>query len=227
MKVLAVGAHPDDIELGCGATLLRHAEAGDDITMLVMTPGQRGPQGLTSRVQEQEDAAALLGARLVWGHCDDGSVPTGVEAVALIDAVVRRVEADVIYAHAPNDTHQDHAATSQAALSAGRRLERVLFYQSPSTTSFDPNVFVDVETAMSGKLAALRAHWSQVTQCPMVNLEEVEVSARYWGSRAKLCYAEAFESPRFVWDIGARTASGAGRVEAEDGERASLSAVPR
>jgi len=228
MRVLAVGAHPDDIELGCGATLLRHVEAGDEVTMLVMTPGERGPQGLTSRIREQEDAAAIIGARLVWGHCEDGSIPTGREAVSLIDAVVRQVDADVIYSHAPGDTHQDHVATSAAALAAGRRLERVLFYQSPSTTSFDPTVFVDVEVALSGKLAALRAHWSQVMQCPMVDLEEVEVTARYWGARAKLCYAEAFESPRFVWDIGARSAGGTLRLEGPDtAEEPTLSAVPQ
>jgi LmbE family N-acetylglucosaminyl deacetylase len=205
MKVLAVGSHPDDIELGCGASLLRHVEAGDEVTMLVMTPGGLGPQGLTSRVREQEDAAALIGADLIWGHFEDGSIPHGREAVSIIDRVVQEVGADVLYAHAPNDTHQDHVATSKAALAAGRRLERVLFYQSPSTTSFDPSVFVDVEISLSGKLAALRAHWSQVMQCAMVDLEAVEVTARYWGSRAKVCYAEAFESPRFVWDIGVRS----------------------
>jgi LmbE family N-acetylglucosaminyl deacetylase len=210
MKVLAVGSHPDDIELGCSASLLRHVEAGDEVTMLVMTPGGLGPQGLTSRVREQEDAAALIGARLLWGEFEDGAVPHGRETVGFLDKVVREVGADVIYAHAPNDTHQDHVAVSKAALAAGRRLERVLFYQSPSTTSFDPTVFVDVEISLSGKLAALRAHWSQVMLCAMVDLEAVEVTARYWGTRAKVSYAEAFESPRFVWDIGLRSAASAG-----------------
>ena len=202
MKVLAIGAHPDDIELGCAGALLRHVAAGDEVTMLVMTPGEHGPQGLTTRVREQEAAAAVIGANLVWGPFSDGRVTNGPEAVAALDEVVARVGADVIYAHAPHDTHQDHVATSQAALAAGRRLARVLFYQSPSTTSFDPTVFVEVDQTLSGKLAALRAHWSQVMQCPMVDLDAVEVGARYWGSRAKVGYAEAFESPRFVWDIG-------------------------
>ncbi len=61
MKVLAVGAHPDDIELGCAGALARHVAAGDEVTMLVLTPGESGPQGLTSRVREQETASALLG----------------------------------------------------------------------------------------------------------------------------------------------------------------------
>jgi LmbE family N-acetylglucosaminyl deacetylase len=202
VKVLAIGAHPDDIELGCAGALLRHVAAGDEVTMLVMTPGEMGPQGLTSRVREQEAAAAVIGANLIWGTFEDGRIPQGRDAVSLVDEVVARTGADVIYAHAPNDTHQDHVSTSLAALASGRRTARVLFYQSPSTTSFDPTVFVDVERTLAGKLASLQAHWSQVMQCPMVDLEAIEVGARYWGGRAKISYAEAFESPRFVWEIG-------------------------
>ena len=152
--------------------------------------------------------------------------------MTVVDEVVARAGADVIYAHAPNDTHQDHVATSAAALAAGRRLARVLFYQSPSTTMFNPTVFVDVERSLGGKLAALRAHWSQVMQCAMVDLETVEVGARYWGSRAKIAYAEAFESPRFVWEIGDREPAAVGtfdgveerpsEVTAPDGELVSI-----
>ena len=207
MKVLAIGAHPDDIELGCAGALLRHVAAGDEVTMLVMTPGEMGPQGLTSRVREQEAASAVIGAKLIWGTFEDGNVPSGRDAVSLIDQIVKETGADVIYAHAPNDTHQDHVATSVAALASGRRLARVLFYQSPSTTSFNPTVFVDVATTLGDKLASLQAHWSQVMQCEMVDLEAVEAGARYWGSRAKVSYAEAFETPRFLWEIGAGTAS--------------------
>ena len=203
MKVLAIGAHPDDIELGCAGALLRHIAAGDEVTMLVMTPGEMGPQGLTSRVREQEAAAAVIGATLIWGPFEDGTIPHGRDAVSVVDEVVTRTGADVIYAHAPNDTHQDHVATSLAALAAGRRTARVLFYQSPSTTSFNPTVFVDVERTLGDKLASLRAHWSQVMQCAMVDLEAVKAGARYWGSRAKISYAEAFETPRFVWEIPA------------------------
>jgi len=220
MKVLAVGAHPDDIELGCGGTLARHVAAGDEVTMLVLTPGESGPQGLTSRIREQEAASAVLGARLMWGPYDDGSIPTGREIVTVLDDAVSVTGAEIVYTHAPHDTHQDHVATSQAALAAGRRLERVLFWQSPSTTSFDPTVFVDVESTLALKLAALRAHWSQVMQCPMVDLEHVEVGARYWGSRARVSYAEAFLTPRFVWDIG-RTAD----VETEPGRSESFAAT--
>jgi LmbE family N-acetylglucosaminyl deacetylase len=204
MKVLAVGAHPDDIELGCAGALLSHAAMGDEVTMLVLTTGERGPQGLTSRIREQEAAALVIGADLVWGGFDDGAVPTGRDTVDVIDAVVRHLRPDVMYTHAPHDSHQDHVAASTASLSAARRMGRVLYYQAPSTTSFDPTLFVDVQDTLEGKLAALRAHWSQVADCPMVDLDAVEAGCRFWGQRARLGFAEAFEVPRFVWDVTSR-----------------------
>jgi LmbE family N-acetylglucosaminyl deacetylase len=203
MRVLAVGAHPDDIELGCAGALRAHVLAGDEVTMLVMTTGERGPQGITPRVREQEAAAQVLGATLVWGGFDDGSVPHGRDTVDIVDAVVRRTGAEIMYTHSPNDSHQDHVAVSTASLAAARRIGRVLYYQAPSTTSFDPTVFVDVESTVEDKMASLRAHWSQVVDCPMVDLEAVHAGTRYWGQRARTRYAEAFETPRFLWQIGA------------------------
>ncbi|MFN2504664.1 MAG: PIG-L deacetylase family protein [Acidimicrobiales bacterium] len=79
MRVLAIGAHPDDIELGCGAVLLAHRRRGDPVDLLVMTAGGRGPQDARSRVAEQEDAAALLGAGLRWGAFEDGRCRTGAK----------------------------------------------------------------------------------------------------------------------------------------------------
>jgi LmbE family N-acetylglucosaminyl deacetylase len=202
LNVLAVGAHPDDIELGCAATLVRHVAAGDRVTMLVMTTGDRGPQHTTSRVSEQEDAAKAIGADLLWGGFSDGTIPHGQETVNVIEEVLRSTGADVLYTHAPKDSHQDHVATATSALAAARRLNRVLCFQSPSTTGFEPTVFVDVDGTMTVKIESLLAHRSQVLRCEMVDLEAVEASSRYWGHRARMLHAEAFETPRFAWDIG-------------------------
>lgn len=214
MKVLAIGAHPDDIELGCSGALLRHVAAGDQVTLLVMTTGERGPQDSLSRVLEQENAAARLGAALMWGSYPDGAIPQGRETVTFIDSVIEQTSADVLYTHGHRDTHQDHVATALASLSAARRLNRVLCYQSPSATAFTPVVYVDIEDSIGEKLAALSCHRSQVERCELVDLEAVEAGARFWGHQARMRYAEAFEVPRFVWDI-TKGASAVSRVEGD------------
>jgi LmbE family N-acetylglucosaminyl deacetylase len=199
-SVLAVGAHPDDIELGCGATLLAHAAAGDIVTMLVMTGGESGP-GATSRHGEQRSAARALGASLRWGGLRDCSLVADSATVAIVESVLSDAQADLIYVHAPEDSHQDHRATAAATLSAARRLSRVLHYQSPSTLSFAPTVFVDVTAFLGGKLAALGAHSSQVEHSAMVEPDAVQASARHWGAQARIGYAEAFAPTRMVLDL--------------------------
>ncbi len=203
-SVLAVGAHPDDIELGCGATLLAHSAAGDAVTMLVMTGGENGPgdgAAVVGRRAEQELAARTLGAELLWGGLHDCMLTPDAATVAIVERAIQQTDAEMVYVHAPDDSHQDHRATAAAALSAARRLSRVLHYQSPSTLTFQPTTFVDVTAYLSGKLAALGAHASQVEMSAMVEPDAVVASARHWGAQARIGYAEAFEPTRMVMDL--------------------------
>ena len=203
-SVLAIGAHPDDIELGCGATLLAHTAAGDEVTMLVMTGGENGPgsgAGTGLRHTEQRRAAATLGAKLRWGGLRDCTMTADAATFGLVERVLRESEADIVYVHAPDDSHQDHRAVAAATLSAARRMSRVLHYQSPSTLTFSPTVFVDVTAHLSGKLAALQAHASQVELSAMVEPDAVVASARHWGAQARIGYAEAFAPTRMVLDL--------------------------
>ena len=203
-NVLAVGAHPDDIELGCGATLLAHVAAGDTVTMLVMTGGENGPGSsdqVRGRWTEQRRAADALGAGLRWGGLRDCTLTPDAATVRIVERAVQETQADLVYVHAPDDSHQDHRAVAAAALSAARRLSRVLHYQSPSTLTFSPTVFVDVTAHLSGKLAALGAHASQVELSAMVEPDAVLASARHWGAQARIGYAEAFAPTRMVLDL--------------------------
>lgn len=199
MHVLAVGAHPDDIELGCAGTLLAHREAGDRVWMLVMTSGERGPSDIGSRVEEQEEAAELLGATLMWGGFQDGAIPEGRPCVDVVQEAIDDAAADIVYTHAPNDTHQDHRATAVGSLAAARRLERVCLYEGPTTTDFRPSLHVDVAGTLERKIDALRAHVSQVLKNGLVDLEAIEALARHRGFQARIRQAEAFETERFVW----------------------------
>lgn len=230
MRVLAVGAHPDDIELGCGGTLLQHRNAGDEITLLVMTTGELGPQGGTSvRLREQERAAELLGADLRWAGFVDGNVPFGIEAAAAVESVVLETGADVVYTHTSHDSHQDHRSTAHATLSASRRTARVLCYESPSSLRFVPSAFVDVAPVMDGKLDLIRAHWSQVVGTDMVDEEVLWAQARMRGFAGRIRMAEAFEVPRLLVDPrtgSTRTGSGHEVSREAGGEPAGAAAVP-
>lgn len=204
MNVLAIGAHPDDIELGCGASLLAHRERGDRISLLVMSNGQRGMRDSQPRTVEQERAAAALGAALYWGGFEDAAIPEGRPAVAAIEEIMHAVAADIVYSHAPNDTHQDHRATSLATLAATRRLPRVCMYESPTTLRFSPSVFVDVEGLVEPKVELISHHASQVLKNGIVDLAAIRAQATYRGFQARVRAAEAFETDRFVWDMRER-----------------------
>jgi LmbE family N-acetylglucosaminyl deacetylase len=207
VKVLAVGAHPDDVELGCGAALIAHRARGDEVALLVLTHGESGPQAGSPRTEEQREAARILGAALHWGGFRDGAVPDGRATVAVIERALRELGADVVYTHVPRDTHQDHRAAGAASLAAARGTSRVLMYETPSTRGFAPTVFIDAAPSLEGKLAALRAHMSQVLKNRMVDLEAVEAQARYRGFQARLRHAEGFETERFTWDLSLPSAA--------------------
>lgn len=199
MRVLAVGAHPVDVELGCGGALLAHRDRGDEIHLLVMT-GER-MFGAAGERSEQELAAARLGAVLHWGGFEDGAVPSGREAVAAVEAVLVATGCEIVYGHSADDTHQDHRATAEATLAAARRCQRVLCYEAPSTVRFDPTLFVDLEGRVGAKLELLGAHRSRIEADELVDLSAVAAQARYRGAQARIGHAEAFQTHRFVWEL--------------------------
>ena len=202
MNVLAIGAHPDDIELGCGGALLHHRALGHKVTLLVLTTGERGPQMARSRIEEQEEAARLLGADLLWGGFQDGFIPSGRPAIEVVEAALAASGAEVVYTHGPRDTHQDHVATSMATVAAARRLPQVLFYEAPTSVGFAPTVYVDVNDHVEAKVNLLRAHVSQVLKNGLVDLEAIEAQARHRGFQARIRNAEGFETERFLWNPG-------------------------
>jgi LmbE family N-acetylglucosaminyl deacetylase len=178
-SVLAVGAHPGDLEIGCAGTLAAHRAAGDSVTMLVLS----GTGG--------ESSARTLDCLLVHRALDpDGSE---ADAVAVIGNVLTAVDADVVYAHAPDDARAEHRAVAAATLAASRHGSRVLHFPGPSTLSFAPSVFVDVTAHLDRKIATV------------ADPETATAAARHFGALARVRYAEAFAPSRFIWDLAPRT----------------------
>ena len=204
MNVLAIGAHPDDIEYGCGGALAQYAERGHDVFLFVASDGSRGGAP-DVRVREQGDSGIVLGAREVfWGGYPDTEVPLSRETIAALEAVMKRVSPTMIFVNYPDDTHQDHRNLAQATVSATRYVPNFLFYEVPSTQNFTPNCYANIEKVLDRKLAALEAHRSQVTKTNIEDLTILELAvscANFRGIQARVKYAEAFQSVRLLLAI--------------------------
>ncbi|MGZ4664384.1 MAG: PIG-L family deacetylase, partial [Frankiaceae bacterium] len=151
-RVLAIGAHPDDVELGVGGTLLAHQAAGIEIVVLTLSRGAVG--GTTDqRARESQHAAEMLGARLFHLDLPDTMISAGPPTVPAIEAVVAEVRPTTVYVHSGNDQHQDHHATFRAATVACRQVPRLYCYQSPSSSlDFHPNRFVPIDDWFEAKI---------------------------------------------------------------------------
>lgn len=200
-RILAVGAHPDDVEIGAGGTLTQHAARGDEVTVLTVSPGHiGGDAGL--RREEAAESALRMGARLILGELEDTRVPENGPTIDLIEGVVADFRPDVLLVHSAHDVHQDHRAVHAATRVASRGVPRVLCYQSPSATiDFRPSTFVSIDNEMNAKLAAIAAFETQVATRDYLEVEVIESTARYWGRFARTRFAEPFEVIRDTSEV--------------------------
>jgi LmbE family N-acetylglucosaminyl deacetylase len=144
VNILAIGAHPDDLEYGCGGTLIKYAQRGHNIFLYIATKGELGGDP-DLRQKEQETAAGIIGVKtIIWGDYQDTEIPHNRAPIRDIEKAMGEVRPDFIFTHFWDDTHQDHRTLSRCTLSATRYVKNFLFYETPTTQSFSPNVYVDI-----------------------------------------------------------------------------------
>jgi two-component system response regulator HydG len=195
-SVLAIGAHPDDIEIGAAGALLAHRAMGHQISILTLSRGARGGTEAT-RAGESERAALVLGATLYLDDLQDTSISESDPTISVISRVVESVQPTAIYTHSFHDVHQDHRNTYRAAMVAGRDIGRVYCFQSPSATvDFRPTRFVNIDEHLERKLTAIDAFASQVETRAYLEPDLIKSTARYWSRFGGGRYAEAFEVVR-------------------------------
>ena len=158
MRLLAIGAHPDDIEAGCGGTLIKYAENGHRVFLMVMTEGELGASRGIRRREQRLAAKALCTEQLYWGGYRDTQLPTGRSLIQKLERIVKTVQPHFIFVHYFDDTHQDHRNLAQSATSATRYVANFLFYEVPSTQNFTPTCYSDIASVLHRKLALLEAH---------------------------------------------------------------------
>lgn len=194
-KVLALAPHPDDIEIGCGGTLAEHVRRGDEVHVFVATCGEIGGEPEV-RKQEQEASSNILGIhQLYWGGFQDTRLPeVGQPLMLALESMIQQVAPDVVYVNHKDDTHQDHRAMAQVALSVTRYVPNVLAYETPSSVDFDPKLYMDIQDTLDIKLEALKAHASQVDRTH-VRLSIIDIAlatAHFRGVQGRLASAEGF-----------------------------------
>jgi LmbE family N-acetylglucosaminyl deacetylase/CheY-like chemotaxis protein len=195
--VLAIGAHPDDVEIGAGGTLLAHRAAGHRLAILTMTGGIATDRQSGRPAEESAAAARILGADLYLEDLSDTMISEGDPTITAMSRVIERVGPTILYTHSIHDEERDHRNTHRAALVAGRGVGRVYCFQSPSATDeFGPSLFVGIDAQLPGKLAAVGALRSRTAARGHVRPDLITSTARHWGQYARARYAEAFEVVR-------------------------------
>ncbi len=215
MKILAVGAHLDDIEIACGGTLAKAIENGHHVKVLIMSKsGYTNKEGQLQRsddvaVREGTNALHALGIRdIEILDFPTKDIPWRSDVVNAIDLCIAAYDPDVIFTHHPFDTHQAHAGVSNATVAAARRRNTVFFYEpiTPSGRSyvaFRPQLYVDIGQTIEKKLTSLREHKSEYNKFGAEDwIEGVYARCGFRGYEIGKKYAEAFEVLRIEMGFG-------------------------
>ena len=227
MNILAIGCHPDDLEIGCAGTLAKYAERGDRVIMCHVANGNLGhvvimPDELRKmRTKEAEDAAALIGAESINIDVGDMHVEASErETINRLIEVVRYAKPDLIITHNPDDYMRDHQQTSQLAFHAsfGSSIPHIqtateaygeivpIFYiDTLAGINFVPTEYVDVTETIETKLKMLACHESQIKWMlehdKIDFIDFVRTCSKYRGLQCGVPYAEGFRQyagwPRF------------------------------
>ena len=177
VDVLAIGSHPDDVELCCGGTLALLARRGYRTGILHLTRGEAGTRGSAEeRRQEAQQAAAALGAeQLIFLDCGDGALRAGVAEEDALIASLRELRPELVLAPPAADRHPDHgrahllveAACFYAGLAkrgTGEPHRPAAVFHYMQYDSFEPSFIVDVTESWEAKMAALACYRIQLHQ---------------------------------------------------------------
>jgi LmbE family N-acetylglucosaminyl deacetylase len=203
MRILAIGAHPDDIEIYAWGALSAWAAMGAELVLAVATDGAAGgrmpPADLARlRADEARRAARGLGAEPVLLALPDGGLASEPRLVPRLTDLVRDTAPDLVLSHAPNDYHADHRALSAAASQACGFSVPFLQMDTMNGTGFTPTHWVDATPHWAAKCAAIRAHESQDPERFVIAAERLAAFRAGEANAPPEARAEAFRfEPRF------------------------------
>ena len=207
MKVLAIGAHFDDVEIGCGGMLLKRVAQGDKVSILTITNSKyEKPHNNDSRYAEiaraeAQEAAKLIGAELTCLDKEPLNLVHNEGFSYEFDKVINRVEPDIVLTHWSGDFHSDHAAVALSSVRAARRVGTILQYRSnwySTEELFNENYFVDISDYLERKLEVIRVYKSVLALTEYSWIEFVEKQNQSIGLRLGVKAAESFACLKFT-----------------------------
>jgi len=162
MNILAIGAHPDDIELGCGGLLLK-ASRQDHHNIYMYTLTRGGASGNPEeRTKELIQSAKFIGAKRLWiDNFEDTKLSLSSDLINHIEFFIKKADPDIVITHSLGDTHHDHRAIAASTIEAGRFVPNILAYEIPVTRDFKPQVYYDISDVIDGKIELINIFLSQ------------------------------------------------------------------
>jgi len=208
MNVLAIGAHFDDVELGCGGALAKHAQNGDDVYVYVATVSgfaNHNNQQVRSNetaLMEATNAMKVLGVKeLICGKFETLRVEFVDELNIEILQIVEEKKIDKVYTHWIGDIHHDHQAVARASLHSCRHVPCLLMYRSNyyhSTLEFRGNFYIDITNYWDTKEKSIQAHKSEMDRTDQKWINFFKNEAENCGQCINVKYAEVFEVVKWL-----------------------------
>ena len=220
LSILAIGAHPDDMEIRCGGTLAKYANLGHNVTICYVTSGGKGhatipPEDLVEiREREASNACKILNVKPLFLRFEDGEVYLTKELVTSIIDAIRSTKADIIITLPEQDYHMDHINVSIASTNAfflagvphlktnypAYKPQKIYYCETTMGLDFIPDFYIDITDSFDIKLKALAEHKSQCEWLKRHHnvdlLQRVKVMAEFRGLQCGTKYAEAFQFVR-------------------------------
>ncbi|MBP2029467.1 LmbE family N-acetylglucosaminyl deacetylase [Methanohalophilus levihalophilus] len=204
--ILAMGAHPDDMELEAGGTLAKFAKKGYNVNLLILTSGgytdSSGNKYSNDQLKNEAiDSSKILGIKnVIFLDYETTNLPSGGSIIGEVDSIVDDLRPDVFISHHPFDSHQDHKAAADIMFAVSRqgRVKTVLSGSTlpyrPNVFAFRPQFFVDITETIDVKLEAIRAYNTQYTKFGgELLIERVKAMAKTHGWAMGYDFAECFE----------------------------------
>lgn len=199
--VLAIGAHPDDVEIGVGGSLAAHRAAGDPVTILTLSSGSRDG-GIRAAWDEGSASARLIGARLLMEELPAREFRQE-PAVEVVARAVAELRPSIVYVHTAHDRDQDHRTAFDATMIAAPEVSSLVCYQgSTATVDYRPNRFVTIDGFTDAKLAMLACFARSGPKPRILEPELALATARYWARFGQGTFCEPLEIIRESGEVG-------------------------